>query len=214
MRHDKQTCAGLRRSFAAGHARRISCVPEPVRIRHNAPPWSSGPGTDPAFSRPSEDTVDRQCSPITLVAMEAGSEWPTWLDSQTDDDVVVIAETPSTKLTERVLHRLSTFEQSGSQAALAVIAVAERRFDDETMAARRRVGQALCAHLARAGAGSVLLTCSDRASAGHRAALLELAAAILRDGGRPIPATIGVRFHAKSHRRVESRRSRLSTRAA
>ena len=160
--------------------------------------------------------MDRRSSHVTLVAMEAESEWPYWLESEPAHEVIVVAQARDASpgdLAERVLHRLSTLEGSGQQATLAVIAVTERKSDEGTESARSLIGRALCDHLRRADAGRLLLACSDRASTHKRASLLELAGALVREGGEH-RATTGLRFHATSQGLAKSDALAPATRAA
>jgi hypothetical protein len=134
--------------------------------------------------------------------MEAGSAWPSWVHDNDGGDVVVVAQprdASAAELTESVVHRLATLEQSGRQAITAVVAVADRQSEDTT-AARWAIGCALLNHLRRTTQGSLVLSHSEQATTDTRASLLELAGSIVRAvGDRGTSAT--VRFSSEGEPR-------------
>jgi hypothetical protein len=154
-------------------------------------------GTDRAVGLAPEDTMAVERPGITLVAMEAGSDWPSWVELRSGDDVMVITQNPDaapSELVERVQRKLSGIARAGRELSGAVMALNGRRSPARD-AACLEIGRAFVAHPRRAQATGVVLSCPEHASPAARANLLELTAAILRDiAGREVSASL--RFHA------------------
>lgn len=130
----------------------------------------------------------------SFVVMEAGSEWPAWVQAcrtAPDARAVVQRDGESVEaLTARVQDRLAALAARGVAPAIAVVACSER-VDDATTRARSAIGRAILSTMAACGGGCVLFSAGERSHARHE---LSAMVALLDAEWHGSGAAVGVRF--------------------
>lgn len=116
----------------------------------------------------------------TLVALEHGSGWPSWLKPKPNSRVAIVAqyfETPQATLLSQVAERITELSGLGWRVDRVVLVTNGRTFPDQ-VAARAVLARGLLAHFAHAGAGQLVLTADPRTGPRSSAQLKALGQAI------------------------------------
>ncbi|NLE85998.1 MAG: hypothetical protein GX607_06330 [Myxococcales bacterium] len=143
-------------------------------------------------------------SAVRLVVLEDGADARSVPAlGRPEDELVVIAqgrEESPLDLVLRVIHRLSSLEQSRRHVASAVLRVAPR-VDEQAAAARDLLARALLTHSAVAGSSELVFDASGSLDAAERTEILELVDRMFQEAvpgrcairvqfGEPRPASI------------------------
>ena len=135
-----------------------------------------------------------------IVVMEAGSEWPAWIEVP-EASVIAQEEAESPRqLADRVIDHLESARARGAPVRFAVIACSERT-DDGALAARRAAATAMLGTMAKAGGGRLLLSASKRSSGRARHALSSVATDLAQaweNAGVEVCVRIGTEARAPS----------------
>ena len=134
---------------------------------------------------------------VSIVAMEAGSRWPMWLDdvrlgSPQLVTVVQHSDQPLATLVSRALHVVAEAKSHDRRIEIMAIACNERS-DRNAIIARAQLAKAVMPSMSATGGGRIVLTADERAPQASRNVMLSLARS-LADNVPDKMISVGVSF--------------------
>lgn len=146
----------------------------------------------------------RRGRPVRLVVIEDGATMVGihHLASEAEDTVVIGQghEEPAADLVLRVVHKLSSLEQSGRGVASAVLRVAPHT-DESSMEARVSLARALLTQTAAAGSAELVVSAPSDPGLGLR--LLALVDEVLGDAGESTTGSLNIRVQFDEDQEAE-----------